>query len=281
MKKGFSIVEVLVAISISSVVGVAMWALIENALVSSGYYLDRQEFDEAIRQVQFLLMRTEQCASALGSNDDDPATNTVHAPVAFVPNGAGVYQANVFAIFSKNTDATNAVFSTKLVQSNQPYGRVKIGQISLQETVEATSRGTEVIYNGTTPVTYNTFLVSLVVPASTRSDRLFEPRPMPFKIYVNPANNNIEKCYLSFDDNQTCGSFGGQFNPASGKCEMTECNATSGALRVPCQTPGSPNCTKQIYFWGFESDGTTTTPVCICQQSCLPPPPPPPTPSPY
>lgn len=292
MKKGFSIVEVLVAVAISSVVGAAMWTLIDNALSNSSYYLDRQEYDDAIRQIQFVLMRSDQCADALGSTDDTPGTP--HQRVSF--DGSAT---NVFGIFSKSLDGAGVARSVRLVQSNAPYGRVRIGQMTLQETRPNTGRSQEVLYepNPTNPkvplaVTYDTYLVSLVIPGATRTGKdlstgqfsqtgetRFASSSIPFKVYVKRGTSRIDRCILSNVDNQMCGAFGGLYSSTTKKCEMDDCNASSPRLALDCPTSSFTTCTKS-YFWGYTSDNTNTEPVCLCQLTCVAPPPPPPPPTP-
>jgi len=284
ISKGFTIIEVIVALAISTVVGAAMWTLIDSAMSSSSYFLDRQELDDAMRLVQFTLHREEQCREALR----DGAGNRIRININ---PGNGQWQpaeVNVATISNRANDGS----ATTLIQSTQRFGRLSIGQMVIRETVANSGRAQERIYrpdpnDPTRPVevTYDTYLASLLIPANARDGKLLETRQLPFKIYVHPGTREIESCFLSADDNQTCGAFGGTFDDVSGRCRMNQCNDIT--VNVPCQplTTGlASTCTAPVYFWGFESDGNTMTPVCICHQVCSPPdipPPPPPPPNPY
>lgn len=307
---GFSLVEVLVAVTISSVVGVAMYALIETSLNSSSQYLDRQEFDEAVRQVQFLMIRPEQCGQALGG-PAGAVTGTIHprlqvpqlSPPATstTPSPGNFPQVTVDAIYTRSTDSSGAVRSTRLIQSNAQFGRINIGPIQLVETTPLAGRSVEIIYRdpsgqnpGNVAVPYETYLVSLVLNGSTRAGRPFESRHVPFKIYVHPVNRTVDLCIMSDVDTQTCASFGGEFNATEGVCDLPPCGPPPpppppgqpppppGPIRVECQpaVPGS-QCTPEVWHWGFMSTGNRREAVCICHQTCTPPqfpPPPPPTP---
>lgn len=288
-KRGFTIVEALAALAISTVVGAAMWSLIQNALSSSNQFVDKQEFDEAIRQTQYILMHEQTCAKAMRINFGG---SPFGADVVF-SNGTG----NVDMIVRPGTPAvgaTPAVQESILLQvdpgAGTPiyYGRIKITNMILRKTVASAQPVSEWVYkeNNPTPLRVDSYMVNLEISAANRRDqRTLAPKSIPMKIYVNPTTNTIENCFVTFEDNQTCASFGGTFNSATGICQMGVCNATVARATLPASTdcpprPTTGTCSSEVYYWGFRSDyvnpAAPSQPVCLCARSCSFPPSPPP-----
>ncbi len=264
-KTGFSLVEALVAIAISTVVGTAMWALIDNAVGSSNYFTDRQELDEAMRLTQFALMNEIECPNNIRTLGDNP-----------VPFGQN-QRAQIDIIKSRSQGEDNILF-----RSNQTYGRLRIGQITLEESTQNAVIPQQIVYEGGQAIRYDAFFAVLNIPATARSGKLLDRRQVPLKVFVPaaiqppgtpPQPQVVRKCFVRNIENQTCGSFGGLFNPATGTCDMPACNLAT--VNDPCPDPGGWTCSPPAYFWGFYSDPNDPSrrlvPRCICYQSCQPP----------
>ncbi len=267
--KGFSLTEALAALAISTVVGAAMWSVIQNALDSSNQFVDRQELDELARQSQYILMREQTCANAMRRADGSPGG----VPVTFdAVTGTGV----VDSIVSQNEALEDSI----LVQAGQNFGRVRVETMTLRKSIANSASTPELVYRrgDANPTPMDTYLVNLEITTRNRSGRALPPRALPLKIYVNRTTNLIENCFVTHGDNQTCASFGGQFNANRGICEMPVCNATvaqatpGGSTDCP---PPSGTCSAAVYFWSFRSASADPTvpsdPVCLCSRSCLPP----------
>lgn len=266
-RKGISLVEALVAVSISAVIGTAMWALIDNAVDTTNTFSDRQELNEALRQIQFILMRDTDCAQNMRGPGD--------TPIQFRAN----QRAAVDTISSPAQGGQNI-----LLQSNQDFGRIRIGQITIEESTQNAAIQQQIIYENTTAIRYDVFFAVLTIPATSRNGRIMNPRQVPLKVFVPsvlqpagtpPQPQEIRKCYVRNIENQTCGSFGGSFNNVSGTCDMPACDATTVQDDCPPQTW---TCGPRAYFWGYVNDPATGIegPRCICNQTCTPP-----APTPY
>lgn len=265
--KGISLVEALVAVSISAVIGTAMWALIDNAVDTTNTFSDRQEMNEALRQIQFILMRDTDCAENMRGPSD--------APIPFRAN----QRAAVDSIKSSAPGGGNI-----LLQSDQDFGRIRIGQITIEESTDDAATQQQIIYENSTAIRYDVFFATLTIPATSRSGRALRAGQIPLKVFVPsavqpagtpPQTQEIRKCYVRNIENQTCGSFGGSFNNATGTCDMPTCDAATVQDDCPPQTW---SCGPRAYFWGYVNDPATGIegPRCICNQTCTPP-----APAPY
>lgn len=261
---GFSLVEALVALSISAVVGAAMWAVIQNAVGSSTYFSDRQELDEVMRLTQFALMNQLECHNNIRMAGDTD-----------VPFGQG-QRVNIDVVKSRSQGADNI-----LLRSNQDYGRLRIGQITLEESTQNAMIPQQIIYEGGVGIRYNVFFAVLNIPAASRTGRLLDRRQVPLKVFVPallqpPGTPNqlqvVRKCFVRNVENQTCGSFGGVFNPTTGTCDMPPCDAAN--VQEACPPNDGWTCSPPVYFWGFLNDPNAPRPPgprCICYESCQPP----------
>lgn len=257
--RGFTLAEALVAVAISATVGAAMWAVIENAIGSSAYFTDRQELDEAMRQAQFLLLRPDTCHDNLLAPGDVPVTFT----------------GSTVQIAALRNRMAGPGMEGLLLRSNTDFGKIRIGQMTLEESTPNAVRPTQIIYAGTTAIVHDVFFVTLNIPATTRNGRTLDRRQIPLKILVPrpPDPQQIRRCFIQNRENQMCAAFGGSFEEETGNCNMPVCNDTNVAF--PCPPKPGWTCSPPVYFWGFTNDPNSANlgPRCLCAQSCQPPPP--------
>lgn len=270
---GFTMIEVMIGSALVGLVSIGILTVIISFAKSNSRYAARQDLAELEKVVQLLLTNETICDRAL--------TGGGGAPLDFVPPSI-----QVNAVSPPGT-------TPPLIQSGQPYNRLQIGQMTLDEIVEdpppAAPRVETISLTDAAGVitaqTYQIYRANLMIPTRTRNQATnvavdsFAPLTIPIRIYTLQGATRIVRCQLAIATNQTCSSLGATYDAAQGRCVFPACNQAVITAQIPrvggdysCQR--GADCSPDIYFWGYQAlvPNTPTMPVCICTNSCRTPP---------
>ncbi len=263
MSKGFSLVEVLVAVAITSIVGAMVATLMSHMGNVASFYSTKEDYDSIYRATQLLLLNEQMCKYAL--HDSGGAVSHFDPTVGSAVNPV---KTQLDAVFMASP--TNPTTGTDLVKVGVKYSnRLQIQSIHLQEHSPNTGRGTVFIPDGAgNPISYKTFLVDLHIAATNLAGGpALAVKPVPLTIVVNSSNLIID-CFATSSSAALCAVLHAALDPVTGQCMIPECSATM-ASPPSCSPPNNPtDCTTPIYFLAFSTGGT---PTCQCVRSCTGP----------
>jgi prepilin-type N-terminal cleavage/methylation domain-containing protein len=256
-KSGFSLIEVMVAVAITSIVGAMIATMMSHMGNVASFYSTKEDYDSIYRAAQLLLLNEQTCKYAL--KNESGVVATFNPAVTNPPT-----QTPLDAIFIANV--TSPSTGTNLIKKGEKFhSRLSIRGIHLEEHSPGNARGTVMITDASGVVTQrNTFLVDLHITADNISGGpAIAVKPIPLTIVVDGSNNIID-CYAQSSSAAICAVLHAQLNPATGQCVIPECPGTSPPT---CPTPAIEGavCTGQTYFLAFTTSGV---PTCQCVQTC-------------
>lgn len=262
-KAGFSLIEVMVAVAITSIVGAMIVTLMGNMGNMSAFYSAKEDYDAVYRTTQLLLLNEKLCENAFRNNngasiaDFDPAIPKNDVEAIYVSNGV-------------------PLSGTKFIKKNEKFGpdngpnagvKLRITDIYFTEP-SVNARGSMLYPNGAgnPPKTLTTYIVNLNVKVENLSGGpAIQIKPIPLTIALDgPGKQPIKTCYANASNAAVCAALHADIN-AAGQCVIPECSA-SMAAPPPCPVPaGSTSCVGQVYFLAYTSDNF---PTCRCVQTC-------------
>jgi prepilin-type N-terminal cleavage/methylation domain-containing protein len=253
LKAGFSLVEVMVAVAITSIVGAMIATMMSHMGNVASFYSTKEDYDSIYRAAQLLLLNEQTCKYALKNASGVVAT--------FSPSATKTPLDTIFI-----ANVTSPSTGTNLIKVGEKFhSRLSIRSIDIQEHSPGNGRGTVVITDASGVATQrNTFLVDLNITADNISGGpAIAVKPIPLTIVVDGSNNIID-CYAQSSSAAICAVLHAQLNPATGQCVIPDC---PGASPPPCPTPpvAGAVCVAPTYFLAFT---TTGVPTCQCVQTC-------------
>lgn len=246
---GFSLVEILMAVGLTSVIGLVIASLMTNFFRSQSLLNAQQDMFQASNLVEGVLSNATACAADILDAGSLPVTyNGATANVAFLKDSPG---------------------STLLAVGTNYSPRLKINSMQLVPT--GIPKQVIVVPAGTVtpaPGTYSQWLVNFVINGvPTSGIGSVSSKVLPFTVYTDAANR-IAYCLIQMPASQTCTSLTMSFNPITQSCQLNACNAGSVTPGYDCFNPPLSTCVGRIYYWGYTGTGSSATPICVCSQSC-------------
>lgn len=265
-----SLVEVMIAVAITSVVGAMIMTLMGSMGNMAQFFSVKEDYDGIYRATQLLLLNEQMCAFALRSDSGAPA-NPV-GPVIASYNGSaqelgGIVMRNLTTgaeqvLYRKNGNFTNRLrVETITLQAGTDGGIVSFGgSIGQHRMWQTNLLVTAINLGGLDPAN----------PAAptTGGMKAIASKPIPITIVTTTANNFVG-CYANTSNAALCAVLGAALDPATGRCAIPQC-PPPGADPNTCPPPDSPpvpngGCSPANYFVRYVQDAA---PTCRCVQSC-------------
>jgi prepilin-type N-terminal cleavage/methylation domain-containing protein len=287
-QKGFTLMEVMVAIAVLTLVSAGIVTLISQMGTVATFYSAKQDYDAVYRSAQLLVVNDVTCKSAFLK---------AGAVIKFNPAGAGPWlpvstrpQFPIDQIVM--VDPLGALPPVTMFQvGKNPSTRIGVAKMYLWEALDAgglpAGRGFVTLPLGAGFQAYRSYSAELNIAVSnvfdpttntvidTRNGRTpIAIKPVPLTVVVD-ASDQIISCFSQTSTSAICEKLGQTVDPLTGQCKLPECWA--GMASPPaCPTIADPStgtvsCSNPYYFLAFQnnpSGSTPSQPSCQCVQTC-------------
>lgn len=221
-RNGFSLVEVMLVLAISSIIGVAVMQTVRDS--SNAMAASEAKFEELelARQVQTNLVYRPSCENTLKGKSLDNLT---------------------IADVEKLMDSENR----PVLQKGAKVGNNSLQIIDFSFNISEDARTKFEAFKSASPAAGSMFMMDATFTLiteklkSTVGGKGFKPREIPIKIKVD-ASNTIQECFAATEASDInvlgtfCTQMGGTFNSSLARCEFnTDCAKLASADMIPAK----------------------------------------------